>query len=182
MLCAISSPLFSPLQLSAHAETQAHFQLLNLFAYGTWSQYRDNRGAYPPLEAAHHHKLKQLSVVSLAKANQQLAYSDLLRELDIADLRSLEDFLIECMYRWAWERELPESPAFPTPTYPRLRSGVIRAKLDQQRQSLIVFEALGRDVDESELRAIGGILAEWLENSKARRPTPCLPPCFTALP
>ncbi|RVW32310.1 COP9 signalosome complex subunit 7 [Vitis vinifera] len=57
-------------------------------------------------------KLKQLTVLTLAETNKVLPYDQLMQELDVTNVRELEDFLInECMY-----------------------AGIVRGKLDQLRR------------------------------------------------
>lgn len=56
-------------------------------------------GSFPALSEAQELKLKQLTAITLAKSSQRLDYDHLLSTLDLADIRTLEDFLIECMYR-----------------------------------------------------------------------------------
>lgn len=43
-------------------------------------------------------KLKHLTIVTMAIRNKCIAYSDLQRELDIRNVRELEDLIIESIY------------------------------------------------------------------------------------
>ncbi|EOA22578.1 hypothetical protein CARUB_v10003238mg [Capsella rubella] len=73
--------------------------VLRLFAHGTWSDYKCNTGCIPQLVPDQLLKLKQLTVLTLAEINKVLPYDLLMPELDIKNVRELEDFLInECMY------------------------------------------------------------------------------------
>ncbi|VVB06758.1 unnamed protein product [Arabis nemorensis] len=57
----------------------------------TWSDYKCNADQVL--------KLKQLTLLTLAETNKVLPYETLMVELDITNVRELEDFLInECMY------------------------------------------------------------------------------------
>ena len=55
------------------------YRLLQLFAYGTWGDYRRAApGQLPELSPALQRKLKQLTLMSLARGQQALEYSDLM--------------------------------------------------------------------------------------------------------
>ena len=69
-----------------------------LFAYGTYAEYRAAAaGTYPaePLKDEQLEKLRQLSIVSLARASSTVPYATLMTALDVAELRPLEDVVIE---------------------------------------------------------------------------------------
>lgn len=119
----------------------AAYELLHLFAYGTWQQYTGEQrvkhrassrdatcsiplitpctlfpdappGKYPALTEAQAHKLRLLSVVSAADGVRTLAYDDLLAALQLPSVRALEDLLIaHCLY-----------------------GGLLRGKLDQRNK------------------------------------------------
>lgn len=63
--------------------------LLELFCYGTWSEFKAHEAALPPLSEAQRLKLKQLTAVSLATASKTLAYDDLMAALDIGSAREV---------------------------------------------------------------------------------------------
>ncbi|PWZ15485.1 COP9 signalosome complex subunit 7 [Zea mays] len=84
-------------------------------------------------------KLKQLSVLTLAESTKILPYDQLMQELDVSNVRELEDFLInECMY-----------------------SGIVRGKLDQLRRCFEVQFAAGRDLTPDQLNNMIEILSDW---------------------
>ncbi|KAH9777083.1 COP9 signalosome complex subunit 7 [Citrus sinensis] len=99
-LFAFSEILSVPnlLQLQG-TESSVYIDLLRLFAHGTWTDYKSNAAHLPQLVPDQAVKLKQLSVLTLAEMNKVLSYDQLLKELEVANVRELEDFLInECMY------------------------------------------------------------------------------------
>ncbi|ONM19275.1 COP9 signalosome complex subunit 7 [Zea mays] len=58
-----------------------------------------NSGSLPTLLPDEVRKLKQLSVLPLVESTKILPYDQLMQELDVSNVRELEDFLInECMY------------------------------------------------------------------------------------
>ncbi|XP_010919718.2 COP9 signalosome complex subunit 7 isoform X1 [Elaeis guineensis] len=117
--------------------------VLRLFAYGTWGDYRSNAGSLPALSPDQVRKLKQLSVLTLAETNKVLRYNQLMQELDVSNVRELEDFLInECMY-----------------------AGIVRGKLDQLRTCFEVQFAAGRDLRPEQLNNMIQTLSNWLDTS-----------------
>ncbi|WOL07612.1 COP9 signalosome complex subunit 7 isoform X2 [Canna indica] len=118
-------------------------EVLRLFAYGTWSDYKRNAGFLPSLLPDQVRKLKQLSVLTLAEIEKVLPYDQLMEELDVSNVRELEDFLInECMY-----------------------AGIVRGKLDQLRRCFEVQFAAGRDLRPEQLDNMIQTLSNWLGTS-----------------
>lgn len=71
---------------------------MNLFAYGTYKQYLDNKSDYLDLSVIMCKKLQHLTIVSLAIKNKCISYNILLEELHISNVRDLEDLIIEAIY------------------------------------------------------------------------------------
>ena len=59
-------------------------ELLKLFAYGTWMDYKASESSLPALSAEQTKKLKKLTVVSLASQRKNVAYNVLMRELGVS--------------------------------------------------------------------------------------------------
>ncbi|KAF6146126.1 hypothetical protein GIB67_015564 [Kingdonia uniflora] len=117
--------------------------VLQLFAHGTWSDYKKNVERLPPMVPDQIRKLKQLSVLTFAETNKVLPYDKLMQELDVSNVRELEDFLInECMY-----------------------SGIVRGKLDQLRRCFEVQFAAGRDLRPEQLENMIRTLESWSTSS-----------------
>lgn len=124
-------------------EYSVYLDVLRLFAHGTWSDYKSNAGQLPHLVPDQVLKLKQLTVLTLAETNKVLPYDQLMLELDVVNVRELEDFLInECMY-----------------------AGIVRGKLDQLRRCFEVQFAAGRDLRPGQLGNMIKTLADWLTTS-----------------
>ncbi|KAK6918651.1 hypothetical protein RJ641_017073 [Dillenia turbinata] len=134
-----SSPVsVSSVQLQG-TESSAYLDVLRLFAHGTWSDYKSNAGCLPQLVPDQVLKLKQLTVLTLAEKNKVLPYDQLMHELDVTNVRELEDFLInECMY-----------------------AGIVRGKLDQLRRCFEVQFAAGRDLRPEQLGTMIQTLTNW---------------------
>lgn len=115
-----------------------YFDLLRLFAYGVYSDYRENKDSLPPLTPVMEKKLKQLTIVTLASKNKCIHYSTLQADLDIRNVRDLEDLIIEVFY-----------------------ADVVQGKLDQDKQRLEVESALGRDVKPETVTDVISVLTQW---------------------
>ena len=71
---------------------------MNLFAFGTYRQFLENKEKLIPLTAIMDKKLKHLTILTLATQKKTLPYDDLMIELDIPNVRHLEDIIIEAIY------------------------------------------------------------------------------------
>lgn len=63
----LSVPNVIELQGTEHS---IYVDLLRMFAYGTWSEYKSNASNLPPLAPDQVLKLKQLTVLTLAETNK----------------------------------------------------------------------------------------------------------------
>ncbi|KAF0975911.1 hypothetical protein FDP41_005238 [Naegleria fowleri] len=125
------------------SEHQADFNTLKLFAFGTYGDYKSNPSNYFPLSDKNSNKLKQLSIVTLASKNRLLKYEDLMKDLDISNVRELEDLLIDCMYQ-----------------------GLLEGKLDQKYKCMEVYETIGRDIKMEDIDQMISILKNWVVSGK----------------
>ncbi|XP_029471031.1 COP9 signalosome complex subunit 7b isoform X2 [Rhinatrema bivittatum] len=115
----------------------AYFHLLNIFAYGTYPDYVAMKDSLPELTGAQRNKLKHLTIVSLASRMKCIPYSVLLKDLDMRNLRELEDLIIEAVY-----------------------TDIIQGKLDQRNQLLEVDFCIGRDMQKKDIHSIMKTLQE----------------------
>jgi len=130
--------------LATKPETLPSWNLLQLFAYGTYGDYIKNRDQLPPLNESMILKLRQLTIVSFASVNKHIPYDRLLKELDVRNVRELEDLIIDAIY-----------------------NGVIVGKLDQRNQQLEVDRCMGRDVRAEEIPSIVAMLTDWCDRCDA---------------
>ncbi|XP_007652412.1 COP9 signalosome complex subunit 7b isoform X1 [Cricetulus griseus] len=143
----------------AEGANAAYLQLLNLFAYGTYPDYIANKESLPELSTAQQNKLKHLTIVSLASRMkclpsgfcnchmtypQCIPYSVLLKDLEMRNLRELEDLIIEAVY-----------------------TDIIQGKLDQRNQLLEVDFCIGRDIRKKDINNIVKTLHEWCDGCEA---------------
>ena len=68
-----------------------------------------------------------------------LSYSTMLESLDIKNIRELEDLVMECIYQ-----------------------GLLRAKLDQREQRIIIEWSYGRDVKKEDMPKLLNKLESWI--------------------
>ncbi|XP_070609891.1 COP9 signalosome complex subunit 7b [Erythrolamprus reginae] len=128
----------------AEGPNAAYFQLLNLFAYGTYPDYVANQNNLPALTGPQKNKLKHLTIVSLASRMKCIPYSVLLKDLDMRNLRELEDLIIEAVY-----------------------TDIIQGKLDQRNQVLEVDFCIGRDIQRKDISSIIKTLNEWCDGCES---------------
>ncbi|KAK3907857.1 COP9 signalosome complex subunit 7b [Frankliniella fusca] len=121
-----------------------YFELLRLFAYGTFREYIDVKDKLPELSPVMKKKLQHLTIVSLATKMKCIPYSVLLQELDIKNVRDLEDLIIEAIY-----------------------SDIIHGKLDQRNSQLELDYAIGRDTQPGDLSHISSTLQAWCDACEA---------------
>ncbi|XP_011184384.1 COP9 signalosome complex subunit 7 isoform X2 [Zeugodacus cucurbitae] len=121
-----------------------YLNTLNLFAYGTYKQYRQQPGEYLDLTATMLKKLQHLTIVSLAIKNKCIPYEVLLEELEINNVRHLEDVIIEAIY-----------------------ADIIHGKLFQNNRFLEIDYAQGRDIPPGYTSKIAQTLSQWVESCDA---------------
>jgi len=117
-----------------------YFRLLNLFAYGTYKKFIENKTDYPELSAAMQKKLRLLTVVSLATETKLIPYTRLQEELDLENVRDLEDLVIE-----------------------GASAGVVLGKLDQKNSHFEVDFFIGRDLRKVDVGNIVNVLGSWTD-------------------
>ncbi|XP_013110566.1 COP9 signalosome complex subunit 7 [Stomoxys calcitrans] len=121
-----------------------YYNTLHLFAYGTYKQYRQKPEDYLELTAGMQKKLQHLTIVSLAIQNKCIPYDMLLEELDIDNVRHLEDVIIEAIY-----------------------ADIIHGKLFQNNRFLEIDYAQGRDIPPGYTTKIAKTLQDWVDSCDA---------------
>jgi len=126
-------------------EAQQHYELLEIFAYGKYSDYKAKQNELPKLTEKQAKKLKQLTIASLASESHVIPYSVLLRELDVADseLRELEDLIIDALYK-----------------------DIVIGKLDHEKQVFQVESSIGRDLKPGDMDKMISTLLAWQNQSE----------------
>eukprot|EP00755_Sulcionema_specki_P005451 Sspe_Gene.32814::Locus_16068_Transcript_1_3_Confidence_0.500_Length_2362::g.32814::m.32814/K12180/COPS7, CSN7; COP9 signalosome complex subunit 7 len=128
----------------ASGENKQVYDLLQIFAYDTYTEYKANKAVLPELTPPQLHKLKQLTIVALASKARVLHYTELSAALDIADVRELEDTIIDA-----------------------ITNGLLNAKIDQAKGQVEVLDVIGRDVRPTEIDQMLSVLNKWFNESSA---------------
>nr|CDI54262.1 related to cop9 signalosome complex subunit 7a [Melanopsichium pennsylvanicum 4] len=132
-------PGVAELAASSEPELQTAYQLLFLFAYGTYKHYVSLKPSLINSDLSDHQlfKLRQLTLLSLAHQNKSLPYSTLHSSLALSsnNTRELEDLIIDTIYAGLISGKLN-----------RLQS---RFELDQMLESLQNWQTTTESVLES---------------------------------
>ncbi|KAF2758657.1 PCI-domain-containing protein [Pseudovirgaria hyperparasitica] len=80
------------------SELKSHLKLLQIFAWGSWSDYVANQDTLPKLSEAQTKKLKLLSLISLSTSHESLKYPALQASLDLPSQRALESHITDAIY------------------------------------------------------------------------------------
>jgi len=133
-------------ELDKMPDLKPWLDLLRIFAYGTYSDYKNNRQKQnlPEVKEQAMTKLKLLTIVTFAAQRKILPYDLLLKELDLGNVRDLEDMIIDCCYQ-----------------------GLIKGKLDQKKAAFEVASSIGRDIGPTDVTEMIGKLQGWLDASTA---------------
>lgn len=129
--------------LAGAPESQKLVELLRIFAYGTYPDYKARKAELPELSQAQQRKLQLLTVVSLATKDKYIKFCDLQVALDVSSARELEDLIIECVYQ-----------------------NLIVGKMDQERGCLIVESSACRDCREQDIDYIIETLTTWHDSAQ----------------
>jgi COP9 signalosome complex subunit 7 len=123
-------------------KTKQSYALLELFAYGKFSDFKAKEKDFPALSAQQLNKLHQLTIITLAKKKRQISYQSMMQELGLPTIRDVENLIISSIYE-----------------------GIITGKLNSEKQQFVVEETLGRDVRPHEIDNMIASLTEWQKQS-----------------
>lgn len=124
--------------LSQSPEFTSYLTLLQIFSYGTYQSYHDTPNL-PPLSDAQTLKLRQLSLLSLARDRSNLSYEALQKALRLTSARQLEELVITVIY-----------------------AGLLHATLDPARQAVQVNSiAPLRDLSPGSIQGMIAALGKW---------------------
>jgi len=130
--------------LDKTAEHKPWLDVLKLFAYGTYNDYKakSKETKLPELGVIELKKLKLLTIVTAAGKSKIIPYSTLMSELEIANVRELEDLIIDAIY-----------------------NQLIEGALDQKTQALHVGYAIGRDLGPKDVNEMIKMVQSWLAST-----------------
>lgn len=125
--------------LGQSADYAAYLQLLEIFSYGTFAGYHAAGSTLPQLNAAQTLKLRQLSLLTLARDPHNLSYANLQRDLGLPDARAVEDLVISAIY-----------------------ADLVEAQLDPRNQTVHVSSVSPlRDLAPNSIPSVLGALRAW---------------------
>jgi len=134
-------------ELASHPQLKSYAELLRIFAYGTYPEYKKREKELKlkePLDVKALNKLKMLSIVEYASTQKSLQYAQLQQQLEVTSLRDLEDLIIDCVY-----------------------NGLLQGKLDQRKKAFEVQWVMGRDLHPTEVDDMIKTVEIWLKASES---------------
>lgn len=126
--------------LEESTEYVVWYRLLEIFAFGTLSDYQSISQSLPALSPLMMKKLRHLTLISLAMKHKRLTYELLFKELSMTNVRELEDLLIDAIY-----------------------GNVIDGKMDQKNSWIEIESTVARDIQKDQLQSMLNILNDWCE-------------------
>ncbi|KAF9430696.1 hypothetical protein BGZ94_004913 [Podila epigama] len=132
------------IELKNNSEHERYHRLLEIFSYGTYQDYQQNKDSLPEVTDAQRMKLQQLSIVTLAERSRAIPYKDLLQYLEIDNVRQLEDLIMDAIYQ-----------------------NIINASLDQKLKQVEIHSAMGRDLRPGQAQTMLKVLEDWTKTSEA---------------
>jgi len=132
------------IQALENTEHAPYLNLLNIFAYGTFSSLLQNASNLPKVSETMARKLRLLTVITLAETSRLIPYNHLQQELQVQNERELEDLLIE-----------------------GISGGAVGGKLDQKSRVFEVDFVSGRDIRKIDIGNIVQVLKSWGDNCEA---------------
>ncbi|XP_050436570.1 COP9 signalosome complex subunit 7b [Adelges cooleyi] len=121
-----------------------YLHVLRIFSHGTYLDYLNDKESLPELSTSQIKKLKYLTIVTLANKMKRIPYDVLLKELNVNNVRDLEDLIIEAIY-----------------------SDVVAGELDQQSGYLEVDWTVGRDVAPNDIDTMIDTLQQWCDSCES---------------
>jgi len=137
----LECPNVIALETTPHAP---YLHALRMFSQGTYLDYLNKKEYLPELSEPQMKKLQYLTIVSLANKMKRIPYDVLLKELDVDNVRDLEDLIIEAIY-----------------------SNVVSGELDQHSDYLEVDWTVGRDVGSNDIDNMIDTLQQWCDSCES---------------
>lgn len=121
-----------------------YLHVLRMFSQGTYLDYLNKKELLPELSTSQKKKLQYLTIVTLANKMKRIPYDVLLKELNVNNVRDLEDLIIEAIY-----------------------SDVVTGELDQESGYLEVDWTVGRDVGPVDVDSMIDTLQQWCDSCES---------------
>ncbi|KAL5242922.1 hypothetical protein ACI65C_010332 [Semiaphis heraclei] len=137
----LECPNVIALETTPHAP---YLHALRIFSQGTYLDYLNKKEYLPELSEPQMKKLQYLTIATLANKMKRIPYDVLLKELNVDNVRDLEDLIIEAIY-----------------------SNVVSGELDQRSDYLEVDWTVGRDVGISDTDNMIDTLQQWCDSCES---------------
>lgn len=125
--------------LASNEQFASYLNLLQIFSYGTYQSYQNDAASLPALNEAQVLKLRQLTLLTLARDRSNLSYDALQKELQLPLARELEELVITVIY-----------------------AGLVHATLDPARQAVQVTSVAPlRDLSPGSIPGMITALNNW---------------------
>lgn len=121
-----------------------YLHVLRMFSQGTYLDYLKEKEHLPELSLPQKKKLQYLTIVTLANKMKRIPYDILLKELNVNDVRDLEDLIIEAIY-----------------------FKVVTGELNQENNHLEVDWTVGRDVGPNDIDTMIDTLQQWCDSCES---------------
>jgi len=140
----LDCPNVQALAAGGPPEGQRLVELLRIFAYGTYSDFKARSAELQiELTPAQRRKLQLLTIISLATKDKEIRFSALQDALDVSTTRELESLIIEAVYQ-----------------------NLIVGKMDQENQCLVIESCSCRDCRDDDIDYIIETLTWWQESAQ----------------
>ncbi|EFO24717.1 hypothetical protein LOAG_03777 [Loa loa] len=117
-----------------------YYNLLCLFAYGTYGDFVARKNDLPELSEIMLRKIRQLTLVTMCTRSKIFSIKDAMRELQIIDLQEFQRLFISAIY-----------------------DGIIQGRLNAQKSEVEVFSWKNRDIADDELDNVCQELHKWIQ-------------------
>lgn len=97
----LSTPSIQNLKTCQEKQYKSHYRLLEIFAWGTYADYKTNAASLPNLNPQQTRKLLLLTLLTLAstvESSDALTYAHLTAELGLSSTRELEKLVTDAVY------------------------------------------------------------------------------------
>lgn len=135
----LTAPHIDTLKQEGDQSDMQLLRLLEIFSYGTYSDYTQHATSLPRISPNATRKLKILSLLTLCNV-PSISYADMIQALDLNTPAQAEELVIEALY-----------------------ASLLTGKLNSAQQILTVESCVGRDPRPDTLPELENKLGRWLE-------------------
>ncbi|KAF2751397.1 hypothetical protein M011DRAFT_113093 [Sporormia fimetaria CBS 119925] len=150
------------------SEYSNYLTLLEIFAWGTWQEYKSHANL-PQLTPQQHQKLLLLSLLPLSHSHTTLTYASLCTSLDLPSPAALEHLVTTAIYSGLLSATLDPSHAIVTVTSVAPLRDLAPGSIPQLQNTLSAWAARCEDALKELEKRVKQVKAEALVREKRRR-------------